>query len=381
MPDPRIVIGDFYTGDILTDLDTISDEWENRRNAPDDIKCVVDLADPDLRALDLKNAASGNKNYIAKLIGDNVMAFGLLRKPRYDRAARTLELRGEGMGAYFRDRFVLPVAALTNPLIDPVTNEPNVLTNTTLSGWSLGTILKKVIQQSMTWPGGNLPITFMTDEVGTHEDEFIGASLTRIATVLDNYAARQNGPDWEFLPTLTSDRQGITHLFRTGTEAQPRLRSESIHQFDYSVPEPSIDNLITEIDSSDMSFLAWTTGGRSTGEALVASAYNSAPITAGYALFESIDTDHSNASEQATIQSYSNERIRTSAEPTEFWPFRIRTDASPYPGEYRVGDLCDVHVRDDDYIPDGTYRRAIASLGGDEDPDWITVTTATAPLG
>jgi len=379
MVESRIVIGDFLTGRNILDLEVVSDRWESRRNAPDDLSCTITLADPSMRALGLYNAATAGKTFLAKIIGDNVMAFGLMSNPLYNRRRRTFELRARG--DYFSRRSVIPLAALTEPLIDPVTGEANPLTNTVLTGWDLGTILKKIVQQSMLFPGGDLPIIFEDDRVGTHEDTILGSDLVPIGRTFDNYAARDNGPDWEFAPRLTADRLGIELLFRTGTEEQPRLRSASIHQWDYSVPEPGIDDLEIEIDATSMSSLAWTTGGRSAGNAMVTFAQNPAQLAAGFPLFESVDTDHSSASDPATIQSYSDERIRTSAAPTQFWPFRVRTDQSPFPGEYGVGDLCDIIVRDDDLIPDGTYRREIAALSGTEDPNWITVTTTEAPLG
>jgi hypothetical protein len=379
--DSRIIIGDFVTGRNILDLETVTHNWSSPRNRADDIICVVDLADPQMRALGLRNAATPNKTYIAKLIGDNVMAFGILRNPRYNKARRTLELRAEGIEEYLRKRFIYPAAALSTPLIDATTGEPNPLTATVLSGWDLGTIMKKVLQQSMALPGGSLPIVFQDDRVGTHEDTIDAASLTSITTLFENYASRENGPDWEFFPRLTADRLGIELLLRTGTETQPRLQSMTVHQFDYSVPEPSVDDLIADIDGDEMTGRAWITGGRTTGEALVTFANNTSLTDAGYPLLESVDTDHSSASELATLLSHSMERIRVSAAPAESWPFRVRTDVAPFPGEYGVGDRCIVYVRDDDFMPDGPYTREIASLGGDEDPDWITVTTEAVPLG
>jgi len=380
LPESRVVIGDFFTGSNILDLDTVSHEWQTRRNRADELSCVVNLADPVMRALDLRNTATPGKTYLAKLIDDNVMAFGRILPHQYNKARRTLTLRAQGVEeSYFRRRSVLPAAALTTPLIDPTTGEPSAATNTVLSGWDMGTTLKKVIQQSMLWTGGNLPIIFEDDRAGTHEDTILGSSLMPITTMLENYAARQNGPDWEFSPRLTADRKGIQLLFRTGTEEQPRLRSSSIVTFDYSVPEPSIDDLVAEIDASDMTSLAWTIGGRETGEAVVAFAQNTALVAAGYALDESVDNDHDTASESTTLQDYSDERIRNSSKPKEFWPFRVRTDAQPSPVDSRKGDLVDVLVRDDDYYPDDTYRRAIDGLSGTEDPDWITITASEIP--
>ncbi len=381
MVQPRVIIGDFVTGRNILDLETLSDRWESRRNAADDLSCVVDLADPTMRALELRNAATPGKTFLAKMLDDHVMAFGLMQKPRYNKARRQVTFTAEGIEEYLRRVLVLPPAALTEPLIDPATGESNPLTDTVMSGWDLGTIMKKVLQQFLTWPGVSLPIVFEADRVGTHSDTILGSSLTPITTLFENYAARQNGPDWEFRPQLTSDRKGIELLFRTGTEAQPRLRSASVHLWDYSVPEPSVDDLVMESDSGQMTGLAWTTGGRQAGEAIVAFAQNTALTDAGYPLFMSVDSDHSNASDSTTLESYSNEAVRINDHPYESWPFRVRTDASPSPIEAGKGDLCDIVVKNDDWLPDDTYRRQIVALGGNENPDWIEVTSMEVPLG
>lgn len=381
MLESRVVIGDFRTGRNILDLETINDTWYSPRNAADRLSCTIDLADRSMRKLDLRNAATAGKTYLAKLIGDHVMAFGLIGRPRYNKARRELELRAVGIEEYFRRRTVLPEAALTNPLIDPATGEPNAVTNTVLSGWDMGTILKKIVQQALAWNGGNLPIVFEADRVGTHEETILGSSLTRITTVLENYAVRDNGPDWEFAPRLTSDRQGIELLFRTGTEAQPRLQSETVHLFDYAVPEPGVDDLVAEVNADDLTSLVWTPGGRATGEALVAFSRNTALRDAGYPMLEAVDNTHLSASDTSTLQDWADEWIRLHATPTETWPFRVRTDISPAPGEYNRGDLIDIEVQNDAYYPDGTYRRRIYALSGDENPNWITIQTQEAPLG
>lgn len=377
----RIVIGDFLTGRNILDLETISDRWESRRNQADDISCVVDLADPEMRALGLYNAATAGKTYLAKIVGDSVMAFGLIERPRYNKARRTLQLRAEGIESYFRKRRILPLAAMTQPLIDPATGESNPIVDTVLTGWDLGTAMKKVIQQSMLWEGGNLPIVFEPDRAGTHTDTIKGSSLTSVTTLLENYASRQNGPDWEFRPQLTADRLGIELYFRTGTEADPRLHSPSVFTFDYSVPEPSVDDLIADIDASELTARAWTLGGRETGEAVVGMAFDRTLLNAGFPYTESVDNDHDQASEVATLNAYSMEALRVGKKPTTDLPFRVRTDQSPFPGEYRKGDHVDLIIKDDDYLPDDTYPVVISALAGNEDPDWITVTASGVPVG
>jgi hypothetical protein len=103
-------------------------------------------------------------------------------------------------------------------------------------------------------------------------------------------------------------------------------------------------------------------------------------VDAGYPLFESVDNTHLSADVAETVQGWADELIATSGAPVESWPFRVRTDSPPFPGEFGKGDLCVLKVAGDDFIPDGEYTREIASLSGSEDPDWITVTTVEARL-
>lgn len=381
---PQVTIGDATTGHRLLDIPYLTYDWATRVNSPDSLSCTVTLADAAVRALDLRNAATPKKTFLAIEDGDNIFASGLINDaPSYSKGKRRLTISADGWGAYLKERLILPSNALTDPLFltadldaEHKAGDPNPATNTVITGWSFGTINKKLIQQALAWPGGAMPFVFQPDEAADRTITYLGSNLKTIYSAIDENSKVEYGPDWAFRARRTADRKGIEVQFLAGTEAQPRLASSSIHRWDYSVAKPVISGLEEDIDTGIMTNLAWTTGGRSTGAPLVAFARNQAQLDAGFPLSESVDADHSTVTEQDRIQSYSNEAIRRGSKPARFWTFKVRTDASPFPGEYFAGDYCDVIVKGDPHIPDDTYRRRITGLSGNQKNKWITVTTS-----
>lgn len=372
----RWFLTNFLTGRNILDLPVLDGTWETRRNTPESLSVTIDLNDPEIRALGIRNAAAPGITALHCTVGDHFMGSGIIWPHRYNKSSGLVEITASGIGSYFAHRTIQTLAALTQPLIDSETGEPTPETVTTLTGLSLGTIMKRVLEQSMLFPGGDLPIVFQDDEAGIHERTYNGSDFKEILTVLGQLADVENGPDWEFVPRFTEDGLGVEYLFRTGTNANPRLTSPTVHDWDYTAPEGVIDDLVVTVDASNMGSLGWATGGRQAGEAIVDMQYNAALTDAGYPLFELVDTTRTTVSNPVTLAAHNAETLRNGRGPTEFWPFKVSANASPFPGEYRVGDMCRVHVRDDPYIPDGVYVREIASLSGDAKGDWVTVTTA-----
>lgn len=373
----QVVVADLVTGRRYIDIPFSGLRWSNRRNAAGVIDCTLNLWDPDVRALDIRNITTPGKTLIGVLEGDTFMECGPLWRRRYMKSSGTLRLGGEGMLSIFRRRTIIPANALTDPLI--IDDEANPATNSTWSGFDLGTIMKKAVQQALTVPGGSLPIVFEVDRAGTHEETILGTELKSVASFLTQKQQVLNGPDFQFRPRWTADMEGIEFLFRTGTQAEPRLRSSTIHLWNYAVEEPSIDDLVAEDSAEDLTTDAWASGGRLAGEALFAHERDTDAITAGFPMLEDVDASFSTVSEGETIQDHAIRNLADQNSAMELMPFRVRVDGRV--GSYLPGDDCSVVVEDDPFYPDGTYTRVIETLSGDQDGRWIDVTTTEAPSG
>lgn len=107
-------------------------------------------------------------------------------------------------------------------------------------------------------------------------------------------------------------------------------------------------------------------------------AYSSALVDSGYPLLETVDTSRTSVSQQATLDAYAVEALRTADRPLEFRSFTFSLDRAPLLSEFSVGDLVDLVVAGDPYVADGTYRHRILELGVSLDSDWVSVTCGEA---
>lgn len=376
----QVIIGDLRTGRKIVTVPHSAMSWNQRRNTAEVIRCTMPLSSRLVRKLDLRNATTPAKSFIAILEGDYVMAAGPIWRRQYSKASRSLELTGAGIWSYFDHRVVMGLLAEGENVIDPVTGESVESSNTSLEGLSYGTMAKRLIQQSMEWVGGDIPINFLPDEAASFSKNWKGQNLSQLGESLRNFTSRADGIDIAFPASLTGDRMGIEWLLRTGTVDNPELHGNTVHVWDYRVKTPSIRNLVEIDDAADMAGQVWAQGGRQDGTVVIERAVNDGLVDAGYPLLELVDSSHSDASEVDTLLNYAENHLHLGSAPESAWSFEVRADRPPYVGQYGIGDYVDLKIRDDPWFPAGTYRREIAALSGDHNGKWVKV-TAEAVVG
>jgi hypothetical protein len=244
----RIILGDLLTGRRILDVPYKAADWDLELNGPGTVKATVDLRDPSVAALDLGNSATPGKSFLAAVEGDIILEAGQILPTTYSRDDGTLTLTARGLWSYFDDRTLLPYIG-DLPVVDPVSGESSAYSNSYWSGMHLGTIGKRIIQQSLLWPGGNLPIVFEADKPGTNERRYTGAELNIIGQMLENLTGVEGGPDIEFRPRWSSDRLGVEWFYRSG---DPRLSSSGVHRWNASIPESPINNLTVDSTAAHM---------------------------------------------------------------------------------------------------------------------------------
>lgn len=366
----RWLIGDLRTGRRLLDLNVVSGSWSTEVNGPGAISVTVTLNDPDMKRLGLRNAATVGKSFLAVEENGNIMNAGPIWAHDYDKDNGTLSLTAAGLWTYFDHRVLVPtLASATDPVSYPL------YADTTFTNLWYGTWAKRLVQQAQTHTGGNVPVVFQADEAGTTTTTYLGADLALVGDALNDIVALSGGPDLEFAPRYTGDRLGIEWVFRAGTVAQPQLFSSSTFVWDYAVPTPTIQGLTVKVNADSMASRAWVTGGRSVDKALYARYDNASLTDAGYPLLESVNSSNSTESDPAVLGAYAVEMARVGSKPTEFWSFRVQATVTPQVGDYRAGDYCLIKIANDPYIDKGQYRRRIMSMSGDEQGDWVSITT------
>ena len=397
----RYIIGNLRTGRRILDLPVMSGPWDNRLLAAGTITVKVDLNDPEVQALDLQNTATPTQSFLAVVEGETIMEAGPIWTRNWSRDKRTLTLSAKGMGSYFNYRMILPLLAASVAVDEFTIPDPadtsktkaNPALTTSFSDLSLGTMAKRLVQQTRLWTGGDLPIIFQDDEAGIHTKNFLGLDFKPVMEAVEDFANRENGPEFSFQPRFTSDLLGVEWLFRTGTNAQPLITSESVPLWSVTASKSPVSNLSTSEDGSKLVSLGWQTGGRQDDTVLVARAYDSTLVDAGFPLMEGVDSSHSTVSEQPTLDSYAQAMIRAGLSPYEVWSFTAQArpmdenglPAGPQVGQYRVGDFCDLvfdawnpltGIGDPFLTQKATYRHRIIGLSGDEHGRTIDVSLA-----
>jgi hypothetical protein len=383
----RVIIGDLLTGRRILDLPYLSYRWSRSIESPEAYSVTANLADPDTRALDLRNAATPGKTLVAIVEesegGEWFAAAGGMNEPDYDGDAQSLTMPGNGLGSVFSSRTVLPVAAQTidpslftipDPL-DATKTIPNPAVGTSFSSVDYGTMIKKLYQQALAWPSSAFPIVFGSDVVGPYSKSWDGVDFKKLAEAVQDIMKLDNGVEVRLQPRYQSDRRGVEWVLLTGTVAQPQIMSTSVFRWTIGPGSESTKGLRVGWDASQMSSVAWATGGRSTDIALVRRAYSSALLDAGYPLRESVDSSHTDVSDPTQLLSYATRNLASEQGPVEQISFQAKKDVAPFVGQYAEGDLVILTSHGDPYIEDGELPpRRIASLSGDES-NWVTITT------
>lgn len=375
---------DFRTGKRLTRVKVTRGPWDDRLGAAENISVTLNLRDPSLQRLDPYALTTPGKTCIAVLEGDSVMAHGPIWARRYDRDKGTLELGASGMLSYWDHRLILPAVAKTYGLdqwiipdpADPTKTIPNPALASTYTGIWLGTIVKRVIQQAQAYVGGNVPLVFQDDEVDGNPDHnrtIEGTEFRLIGDFIRDTSKANGGPEFNFQGKLTADRMGIETLFQAGTVANPLITSPSLLRWSITAPNTPVSNFQATETAEGMTSLSWQTGGRKENTVMVGRAYDQTLIDAGFPLFETLDSSHTDESDQAKLDGFAAAEVAN--RPIETWSFDVDMRKPPLPSAYNVGDFANLkidrydpkkRVGDPFYRDGGTFTRRIVGRSGDE---------------
>lgn len=397
----RYIIGDLRTGRRILDLPVLKGPWDDKLDTAETIRVTVDLQDPDVQALGLRNTATPAKAFLGAVEGDTIKACGPIWTKHYNRDDATMELGAKGLMSIFDHRLILPLLAATLDVSqwtipDPADNTktiPNPLLTTQYSGIWWGTMAKRLVQQCLAWTGGNIPIVFQADEidgVSDHTKTYLGADFKPVGEALRQLSELEGGPEINFQPRFTSDMLGVEWVMQTGTVAQPLIFGQSVPQWNLTVDESPMSEFTIDEDGTGMAALAWATGGRQADDVLVSRAYDSTLTDRGFPLMELVDSSHSTVVLQSTLDKYANLNLREARGTEETWTFTVEAypvdkdgnPAGPQINSYNVGDFCDITIAPydpgagvgDPYIVEGgTFRRRIVGISGDELSETIKI--------
>lgn len=351
-------VGDLRTGRIVDSYPLSGTQWSRQLNDAGTWTGTLDLEDPEHRQLRPRfDAAPAKSFYLVEydelsVAGGVVWTHAYTRKPK-----RSVQLGGAGLWSLWDHRKVVP--ALTH------TQVPAAAADTNLTGWSLGTIAKRLVQQAQAHVGGDLPIVFPPDVAGSAQRSYEAFGLEWLGDVLRKLTQVIAGPDLDFVPRrVEGDASRVEFVFRIG---DPWLEQAGDPWFwDDSVDQPVIVDLATRIDASTLGMRAWIPGEGMDREKKFGLAEDLELVDAGYPLLEVEDTSHATTQEQSTLDSHAAELVARRSRPLEQWTVSVRADADPVLGTYQPGDTAVIAIDDDPYIPTGDHLVRLTGMSGDD---------------
>lgn len=370
----------------LVPLPTTKAGWTLTTNADESVTCTIPARDPNVKRLDAWGNTELARNGLYAEIDGEPIAGGPIWKRRYSAKEGTIALTAGGPRSYWNKRVAIPATALTTPLIDPVTGDPNPSLDTALEGLSYGTIAKRYIQLAQLWPNGSIPMVLPPDIAGTRKREVKAIDLKRVGKLITDLSNVENGPDFAFRIRRSPDGLGVYWEMQHGTEAVPRLGSTDAANTKWTVgaPRSGAFNLSIDEDGSGLASRSWFTGGGSADKVIVAAGYDPALIDLGYPLLETTDTGHSDVTDAVTAGQYAAKAVELGKYAASFWSMsvRAREKGSPILGDYWLGDMATVTVDPSEPVigREMAYdvERRIAAISGDEKDDAYAITFAEA---
>ncbi len=389
----RIIAADLRTGQRWNDVPFLDFSYSSRVGTADSLSVTVTLSDPDVAELDLRSSAARGKSIIGIIENDVFLAAGPVWAQSWDEDTNKLTVTAAGWETYFAHRAVLLSLAAdqdTYPIIldhdispDVLAGASNPALDMTFTGFDLGTIGSKMCQAMLAWPGSPSVFLFPDDIPGGRTRTYPASALKNGSDALSELSQVENGPDIFFETRWRPDRLGIEVLYRAGTESEPRLFSPEVHRLDHSVEQSAISGLKVDSSGESLGSQSWVSGGRNVNQAIVRRGFDPTLLTEGFALFDIVDSTHTDASDISTLDGYAAEAVRKGSSPTEFWTFDLRTDTPPLPGEYSKGDFVDILMpsakpgQSKPYVPGSStpYRRRIAGIASkNAQNDSVTIT-------
>lgn len=375
--DPRqqLLVCDMVTGDILSDATSLASScsWSVSLNADARIDATFPLAHlPRARADEVRALLAEGSRFLAVTSAEHVVAAGQIRAATPNGTGRALQVKAYGLGL---DERTVVDAAVVNDIIDGVIDDGVSVQRSVLAfqGLTLGTIAKRIVQNTLQMPGGTLPIVFGADEIGTESRSYDGFKLPILATELDQIRNSAGGPDIELRPRFAGEGDRIEFVLLTGTPADPLLHQDGPDWvWDATTVRGPVVDIQVAVDASMRTNFAWTTGTGQDTALRISPRTNNADWQQGYPLRESVGS-HPDVLTWAELHRLGEARIRQGSRPVQTWTATLRPQSPPL-GLFRTGDWCRLHVADHLWIADGAHRVRIGAIAGAIGSELVAVT-------
>lgn len=238
------------------------------------------------------------------------------------------------------------------------------------TGLSLGTIAKRVVDQSQAKIAGRLPIlyanpdeTFAND--ADHQRTYRGFNVQNIDCddILTKLSNVINGPDIMFKPKLIADNQ-LAFVMWTGTEKQPRIYQSQTPVWDTTPEKGQVSDMSTIVTGSYQTSRTYSLGAGQDEGLLIKVNTNEAPLQAGYPLLETV-VNVGNSENPDIVNGYGLANLWTNKESLLEIQMTVRGDGPISFGQFWPGDLVEIITKGWLSLPDGKTQMRLLSISGD----------------
>lgn len=238
---------------------------------------------------------------------------------------------------------------------------------------SLANIARSVADHatSMTYrPGSALPLDLPTPTAaGTSTRTYHGYEMAMVGQRLQELTQVDSGPDILFQPymTVTGGLRYIRHRMLIGN---PYLTQPGVPLlFDY---RSTLVKLAISGDGSDQANSAFVKGtGNEAGQLYGYSADTSLISAGGWPMLDLVDSGHTSASDQTTLDGWASADVALSASQPEQWQATVLADADPRWGSYLPGHFADYSVKHHHWLKNGKYSYRIIGVSNAAERDKV----------
>lgn len=353
------------TGRIVSDFPLADQpQWTRQLNTSGSIKAKVRSGDTGVPSIDSLYGICVPKMFsLAVLWGDYVCQAGPIQPYDVDdnTQAGILEL---GTGSLWT---LLEGRLLHDPGYDPQTvglNNPAVDVNVTDSLPNIALTLVRNAANMTARSGSSLPLDIPANSgTGTNVRSYPGYDMVSVGQRLHELTQVEDGPDVDFEPYLTSDSTGqyIRHRMRVGRVPDGYLVQPGIPpRWDYG---STLRSVKISGDGSDIASDTWVKGSGDKYSMLYGHAYSSTLTDAGWPLQDYIDTTHTSATNQDTLDGWAAADLALHGQATEQWSAYVDANRNPALGAYSLGTFGTYNIQTHPWIRPGQYSVRILGLG------------------
>lgn len=369
----RALIHETRTGHPVADLQVSAWEFGRGINASDKHGVTVPAYTPWAVSTDLAELLTPYK-YSLALIDESVEGFPVVeasgpitgRPPEDDTDGRTsYKVTARGPQILFGHWHIRKFPGW--PLLGG-DGKPTGLYDLAFTGLSLGTIIKRLVQEWAKWEGNDLPIVYELDRAGTREyARHEAVDGKPLGDALNEIADRIDGVEWALMPEIDNlDR--ISYRLVTGADDDQVIVSNDNLTWNLGGARPDIQGLEPNDMTGEIATDAVYSAGKGDDGVLLVRASDPSLVEQGWPRLEVWDKTHSSVTQESTLQSWADGRVTPVASRPSF---QVRADRAH---GVQYGDLVEIAAQGHWYQPDGVLKHRVLGVSrSSSDPDWVDI--------